>query len=240
MYKGEEFDYCYKEAIQCLLDFCDFVIVVAGGEDGTLEYVQSINHPLLKVIPLSKEEWDSQQGKEKLNYFTNVAIQEADRMGFQYNVNLQGDEIIHEKSYESIRRAIATNQEAFMCTRVNLWGSPYTELNVPPERMPCSGQVIRLAKINYRSAGDAESINAPCVFDFVNEIKIWHMGFVRKSDVMKRKVIHMQEEVFKVDHDVKLDGSDVFLSERWFSKEELKYINEPLPLIIQDWAKERR
>ena len=65
------------------------------------------------------------------------------------------------------------------------------------------------------------------------------MGFVRDRKIMKDKVIHIQEKVFGVNHDPKLDGVDEFVPERWFSESDLQLIDEPLPLIIQDWAKKR-
>ncbi len=239
VYEGIKFDYCYKEALQCLLNFCDKVFVIAGGEDETYEIIQKEYAGKVWLNYISKEAWNEQKGKEKLNYFTNIPIQRSEEAGYKYQFNLQADEIVHEKSYEAIRKAVAANQDAFMCTRVNLWGSPYTELNVTNDRMPCSPQVIRLAKTQYLSCGDAESVDAPANFDFVNDIRVYHMGFVRDRKIMKSKVINMQEAVFGINHDPKLDGIDYFEPERWFSKDELKYINEPLPLLIQDWAKER-
>jgi len=237
---GIQWDYCYIEAIKCLKEFCNHVFIVdAQSDDGTYEslfYLQDENVTIIHCV----NQWELVHGKEKLNYFTNVAIKAAEEAGYKYQYNNQADEIVHEKSYDAIRKAIATNQEAFMCTRVNLWGSPYTQLNVEPNRMPCSSQIIRLAKTKYRSCGDAESLDAPCVFDFVNDIRAYHMGFVRDRKIMKDKVINMQESVFGINHDPKLDGSDVFIPERWFSKDELKLIDEPLPLLIQEWAKERK
>lgn len=241
IYNGESMDYCYIEAIKCLIEFCDYVIVVdAGSDDGTLERIKEVSSPLLKIISLPKSEWEAHSGKEKLNYFSNIAIQEADRMGFQYQFNLQGDEIVHESSYAAIREAVEQQADGYFNTRINLWSSPYLQLNVEPTRLPCSNTIVRLTKTSFRSYGDAESIavsnpNA----DFVSRIKIYHMGFVRKRDIMKKKVIHIQEKVFGVDHDKKLDGSDVFIPERWFSGNDLKPIDEPLPKIIQQWAKER-
>ena len=50
----------------------------------------------------------------------------------------------------------------------------------------------------------------------------------------------MQEGVFEMgSHDEKLDGSDIFIPERWFNKEDLRPIDEPLPSLIKDWAKKR-
>jgi hypothetical protein len=67
------------------------------------------------------------------------------------------------------------------------------------------------------------------------------MGFVRKREVMKGKIIHMQVGIFEMEkHDEKLDVDDMFHPEFWFDpKKDLRPIDEPLPLIIQKWAKER-
>lgn len=242
-YCGNKYDYNYKESIQCLLDFCDHVIVVAGGDDGTIEEVielASKNEDKINVIIITEEEWLGQVGKEKLNYFTNVAIQYADKLGFEYQFNLQADEILHENSYQAVRDTINTGGEAFMCKRINLWKTPYYELNVPHDRLPCSSEIIRLAKSNYRSYGDAESINAPANFDFVNKIQIWHYGFVRDKKIMKDKVINMQENVFGIEHDPKLDGIDIFEPDRWFNPAtDLKIIDNPHPKIMQGWIKTR-
>lgn len=242
VYNGITHDYCFEQSIQCLIDCCDWVYVVdAGSNDGTVEVIERlINGKNCTLIKRTNEEWHSQKGKEKLNYFTNIAIEAAQKNGFKYNINLQADEIIHEKSYEEIRKAINGGAEGYMCNRINLWQSPYLYLDVPQERKPCSTEIIRLAKTIYRSVDDAENIAVPLVdFYYLRGIRIYHMGFVRKRDIMKAKVIHMQEDVFGQDHDKKLDGADVFIPQRWFSGDDLKIILEPLPALIQDWAAER-
>lgn len=240
VYNGKSMDYCFMESINSLLCFCDYVIVVdAGSTDGTLQDIQTIKSDKLKIISLHTEDWFKQSGQEKLNYFTNIAIDESEKMGFKYQFNLQADEIVHENSYNSIRKAIKVGFEAYMSTRINLWHSPYLQLNVPHERKPCSSEIIRFAKTKYRSVGDAESLNAPVDFSFVEDIRIYHMGFVRDRAVMKKKVIHIQEEIFGMDHDKKLDGVNEFIPERWFSTNDVIPISEPLPIIIKEWASKR-
>lgn len=235
---GVQFDYCFKEAIECLKQFCNEVIVVdAGSDDGTVEILKSLEDNKTKIIYLDKEEWESQHGREKLNYFTNKAIEQ---LTCEWNFCLQADEILTERSYGAVREAINSNiGEAYMCTRVNLWGSPYKQLNVPQNRMPCSFQIIRLAKSIYRSFGDAESIDAQCKFDFVDKIRIYHYGFVRKKEVMKAKIVNMQRDVFQVPVDEKLKDMEVFDSTAWFSESDLRLIDEPPPLIIREWISSR-
>jgi hypothetical protein len=238
IYQGATFDYCYQEAIRCLIECCDKVCIVdAGSSDETAEVVRKFESSKTKVICLPPDIWEWKKGKEKLNYFTNIAIS---NLNADYNLYIQGDEILHEDSYGSVRDAIETNREGFMCRRINLWQDPYHRLNVPHNRLPCSSEIIRLAKSQYMSYGDAESIAVPNPStQFLEDIRIYHAGFVRKRDVMKAKVIHIQEEIFGVDHDKKLDGSDLFRPELWFSEQDLTPIDEPLPRLLQSWAMAR-
>lgn len=240
---GVKYDYCFKESILSLLEFCDEVsCVVVEGEDETESIVKELElkNKKLLVTYLPQSEWDAQQGKaqSKLCYFTDIAIS---RLNTDYNFYQQADEIVHEKCYDKIRDVIKSGEPAYFCTRINLWESPYLRLDVPQNRKPCSTEIIRLARTEYRSYGDAESLAVPTAdFSALNDIRMYHMGFVRDRNVMKAKVINMQEGVFEMgSHDVKLDGSDIFQPELWFSKEDLKLIDEPLPALIQDWAKQR-
>jgi len=237
---GIQFDYCFEESIKCLLEFCDKVSVVdVGSDDGTKDVLNSLenSNKKLDVLYLTKEDWDNQQGKEKLAYFQNIATGWLDT---DYQFLCQSDEIVHEKSYPFIRKAIETGKEAFMCKRINLWKSPYYYLNVPHERKPCSTEVIRLAKTKYQSIGDGESLDAQCVMDYVNDIDIWHYGFVRKREVMKSKVINMQRDVFGMEYDKKLDQEELFNPDLWFEpKTDLSIIDYPHPKIMLDWIKNR-
>lgn len=242
---GIQYDYCFMEAIESLLYLCDAVYVVdAGSDDGTLEMLKTINDPKFVLIERTEKEWNQQKGKgqAKLCYFTDLAIEAAEKDGYEYSFYCQADEVIHEKSFLEIRKACNLKFEAYMVSRINLWGSPYYQLNVPQERLPCSKEVIRLAKTKYRSIGDAESINAPTVNNyFVDKIRMYHMGFVRDREKMVDKSINMQENVFELgSHDVKLDSGPAFKPELWFDfKKDLKLINEPLPKTVQKWASKR-
>jgi len=239
---GEKYDYCYKEAIQCLLEFCDHVYVCdAGSTDGTTENLISLfdKNNNLTILHRTKEEWQEQQGREKLNYFTNVVIQKAQEDGYEYQFNLQADEIVTPDSYEFIRLAIAEGNEAYLCRRINLWASPYLQLNVPHHRKPCSTEIVRLTKTNYRSYGDAESVAAPFVDNYTSLIKIFHMGFVRLRDKMVDKCVHIQRDVFLMEPDEKLDGMTEFDPWKWFDKTDLVPIEQLLPPLIEQWAKER-
>src|SRR5882757_4519372 len=115
IYNGVSMDYCFTEAINCLKELCDHTVVVdAGSNDGTVEELRKLEDSKCEIIYLDGKEWAEQKGKEKLNYFTNKAIE---RLTTDYQINLQADEIIHESSYEWIRKAIATGAEGFLNRR---------------------------------------------------------------------------------------------------------------------------
>lgn len=239
---GEKYDYCYREAIQCLLEFCDKVVVcVVPTEDKTILNVNDLaydNQGRLEYRTINDSDWRRMefQTKHRLSIFTNYAIEMLDT---DYVFNLQGDEIVDPGSYQWIRMAIEEGQEGYLCSRINLWGSPFTQLNVPHHRKPCSTEIVRLTKTCYRAYDDAESLAAPVVDSYLDKIKIWHMGFVRKREVHPAKIREMQGNIFKCGVDSKLEGMEVFDSTQWFGPEDLLPINGELPPLIQQWAKER-
>lgn len=239
IYKGETFDYCYLETIKCLSDLCDEVMVVCVlSDDGTVEKIQAeaLWLPNVKVIYVDEELWLAVNGREKLSYFSNIAIA---NLNTDYNFYLQCDEILHEDSFKYVREAMRFGVNGFMVTRYNLWRDSKSLL-VAEGRMPCSSFVMRLGKTSCRCVGDAESLGIDnCVMDFVHNIEIFHMGFVRKFDKMKGKVINMVEHVFQMGHDVRLDNADWYRPMDYFKEEDLVTITRPLPIHIQKWAEER-
>jgi hypothetical protein len=244
---GIKYDYCFEESILSMLGCCDHVVIAyVVSEDATLTVLKGMvdKYPTkMTLMILSEDDWNFYQDKHRLSYITNAAVQMADKMGFTYILSVQSDEVIHQDSYESIRKIVAKGEhDAYMCTRINLWKTPYLELNVPQERMPCSKYVIRLARSCYRTYDDAESFYAPATFDYVDDIVMYHMGFVRKKEVMKSKIINMQCDVFgMLDYDKKLNECEVFNPDLWFNPiTDLIPIKEELPKLIKKWAKERK
>lgn len=239
-YNTIQYDYCLKEAVECLKELCDEVVVLdAGSTDGTHELVKSFQDKKTQVVLCGPEEWENKHGKEKLSYFTNLA---SAFLTTDYYFNLQADEIIHEKSFPIIRKAVESGEESFFVRRYNLWGTPDTYLNVPHDRQPCGERIIRLGILQCKSVDDAEGLR-PYSKDpstlYCDEIKVYHYGFVRKKEVMKDKIIHMQRGVFEMDHDKKLDHMDVFDWTAWFKPEDLSPIRDSHPKFITNWIKNR-
>lgn len=233
-------DYCLEESVLSLKEFCDEVVVLdAGSTDGTDELIKSLQDRKTRAILCSNEEWKSQQGKWKLSYFTNKAIEQATS---EFIFSCQADEVLHQDSYDAVRRAIFNNYDGYLVKRLNLWGTPATMLNVEHSRKPCSDIILRLGKSNCRAYDDAESLacNGQVTDLFVNDIVIWHYGFVRSAKVHADKIRHMQGEVFLTTPDAKLEGMNgTFDPERWFSKDDLIPVPGEHPALMKEWIKTR-
>ncbi len=234
VFNGIVHDYNFIETAKCLIEFCDQVVLLdAGSTDGTAEALSQFNDiQNVVVVTMGNSEWKKREGKEKLSYFTNLA---KSFLTTEYYINIQADEILHEDSYAAVRKAIATGYEAFVVKRINLWKDCNHRLDVPQNRKPCSTEIIRIAKTNYNSVDDAESIGAPAVNIFVNDIVFIHYGFVRERKKMVKKVRHMLGEVFMMSIDEKLNGMEEWDWSKWFSEEDLKPLEISHPKLMQEW-----
>lgn len=241
-------DYCFIETLECLYELCDEIAVIHGGDDGTTEVFnewadkKTWNGKSIQAANILKSDWDSQVGREKLSYFSNLAIA---MLGTDWNFYLQADEILHEDSFPYVRQAIEDPQaDGYLIRRLNLWKDPYHMLNVPQERKPVSTEVIRLAKTRFRCVDDAESLGVTGMVGILGDVdnmQIYHMGFVRDKVKHLEKIRHMQVEVFQWgDFDVKAKDCTEFQPDRWFDPEkDLVPIPKPLPRFVQSWARER-
>ena len=237
MKSAKKYDYCYVQAAESLSECCDQVAIIYFDDDCDVEDIEVLGLENVTYHRMEEHSWDYLRGKTKISIFQNIAAMFLDT---DYQLLVQADEIIHPDSYDAVREAMETGGEGFLCERVNLWGSPNTKLVVPQERQPCSVLVNRLTKRGYQCYDDGENIGSPTTLDFASRIKIIHYGFVRKREVMKAKIINMQEGVFAMGHhDPKLDGSDIFDSTLWFSGDDLAPIDFEHPDIMKEWVAAR-
>lgn len=232
-------DYSYEAAIQSLKDACDVVIVLdAGSNDGSQEELKKFEDDKCQVILLDGSEWKEQQGKEKLSYFTNRALDLLPEV--DWHLNLQMDEVLHPDSFPFIRKAIELDVEGFLSRRHHLWRDPYSMLNVVQSRKPASTEIVRLARPSHRSVGDGEGLEcAPFNLEFLDKIELFHTGYVRDPYIMKKKVRHMLNEVFLMDTDKKLELSDKYEWWHYFNESDLIPIRKPLPKYLTRWALDR-
>jgi glycosyltransferase involved in cell wall biosynthesis len=100
-----KYDYPVAESINSLLPICDEVIVSVGNsEDGTRALIESIGSPKIRIFD---SVWDDslKEGGKVLAHETDKAFGKVDGLA-DWCFYIQADEVLHEKDYEAIRKAM--------------------------------------------------------------------------------------------------------------------------------------
>ena len=100
-----KFDYPVIESITSILPICDeFVVAVGNSDDETLQLIQSINSPKIKIIETI---WDDnlREGGKVLADETNKAF-DAISKDFDWCFYIQSDEVVHENDHQIIVNAM--------------------------------------------------------------------------------------------------------------------------------------
>lgn len=100
-----QYDYPALEAICSILPLCDeFIVAVGKSADGTLELIQNIRSPKIKII---ETVWDEtkREGGEVLAIETNKAF-DAVSVDADWAFYIQCDEIVHEKYHPLIKKTL--------------------------------------------------------------------------------------------------------------------------------------
>jgi len=191
-----QFDYCVIEALNSLCAVCDKVVVVdASSTDGTLDLLIEAQKSLPNLRVIKGANWECANNLDRLRLLADTAKNYLDT---DWHFMLQGDEVIHESSFKSIRKAIQNKKwTSYIVRRCNLFGdlNHYLKYDIPQEHKPCSDAVIRLATRNWNAYGDAESLQVDPKYMGHNEldhITIFHYGFVRRDANCIDKTISMQ------------------------------------------------
>jgi len=98
-----KYDYPIVEAITSILPICDeFVVALGKSEDNTEELIKSIPSNKIKIIHTT---WDEslRKGGHVLAAETNKAFQAIGKQ-FDWAFYIQGDEVIHEKYLDTIKK----------------------------------------------------------------------------------------------------------------------------------------
>lgn len=100
-----KYDYPVIAAIRSILPLCDEVIVSVGNsDDGTLELIQSINSPKIKIF---HSVWDDslKEGGRILAVETDKAFAHVSADA-DWAFYIQADEVLHEDGYPAIKEAM--------------------------------------------------------------------------------------------------------------------------------------
>lgn len=249
---GLTYDYCFKETIASLCGVCDEVVVLdAGSTDGTLEELQALCVRYANLRLITGGNWECAPDYRRIAMLANEA---ASHLKTEWHFMLQADEVLHEKSYPTIRGVINKyGYRGYVARRLNLYGdlNHYVSLSIPLERKPVSDSVIRLAYSGWPAIGDSESLYVePSLVDHtdhVDDIVIFHYGFVRHDAQLLDKAIYLQSwfsgEGSQPDQRLlenKKRAASRFDWEVFLRREELERLPMKHPAVSRAWAEERQ
>jgi hypothetical protein len=187
-----KYGYPVVESISSVLPVCDqFIVAVGKSEDKTLELIQSIGSPKIKII---ETEWDEslKGGGRVLAVETNKAMDAIDDE-FECCFYIQADEVIHEKYYPEIRKQMSlwknhSEVEGLLFKYLHFWGTyDYVGTNRMWYRREI--RIIRNNK-SIRSYKDAQGFrkNDQKLNVKLIDAYVYHYGWVRSPETIREKM----------------------------------------------------
>ncbi len=196
------YDYPVVEAIKSILPICDeFVVAVGKSDDDTLNLIKEIDTKKIKVIETNWDESQRSGGRvlalETDKAFTGVS-EDSD-----WAFYIQGDEVVHEKYLEGIRKAMTCYKDnrkvdGLLFKYLHFYGS-YDYVGASSNWYKHEIRVIKNNKsiYSYRDAqgfrkGRNEKLRVVPIDAYV-----YHYGWVKEPKAMQRK----QENFHRYWHD---------------------------------------
>ncbi|MFZ4401459.1 MAG: hypothetical protein ACOYO1_15595 [Bacteroidales bacterium] len=197
-----KYDYPIVEAITSILPICDeFIVAVGNSEDATLELIKSIPSDKIKII---ETVWDDslREGGRVLAVETDKALA-AIKSDTDWAFYIQGDEVVHEKYLEEIKKAMLQwkddqTVDGLLFNYQHFYGS-YDYIADAPNWYRKEIRIIRpsAAVYSFKDAqGFRKNNNKVLNVKLLNAF-IFHYGWVKKPEIMQQK----QENFHKLWHD---------------------------------------
>ncbi|MGD1846734.1 MAG: glycosyltransferase family 2 protein [Salibacteraceae bacterium] len=196
-----KYDYPIVEAITSILPLCDlFVVAVGHSEDNTLELIQSIDSPKLKIL---ETEWDDslREGGRVLAEETNKALR-AIPEDYDWAFYIQGDEVIHEQYHAALKRGMEQwknhqEVEGLLLHYTHFYGS-YDYVGISRRWYRREVRIVRpkAAITSYRDAQGFRKNDRKLQVKPV-EAHMYHYGWVKPPEKQQAK----QESFNKLWHD---------------------------------------
>jgi len=180
---AETLDYCVVEAVKSLIPVCDEVVVCDGeSTDKTWEMIECIGDSRVRLISYP---WGHPVGNDK--FWVRWLNYARARLNYDYQLTVDADEVLSEKSYPKIRQ-LAERGQAGIFTRLNFWKD--TKHRAPLNTV-CGDTVARCGPTSLYCPSDepipAEFPNLRSEAEFYPELEIFHYGFIRDPDAFLRK-----------------------------------------------------
>ncbi len=208
---GNMLDFPWKEAVASLLPVCDEVVVCVGtgNEDNTANDARhwSMLEPKIKVCMY---EWPEPKGD--IEFWVKWINFAREHLSTDWHLQLDADEILHEKSYDGVLEFIAgAPYRTATCTR---WNFYQDHKHTIPNGHCCGKYVNRIAPRTMWLPSDGchpmgtEAVSIACK----TPIEIFHYGFLRKKDAYFKKSRLLHGYFFDT-YDPRLEAAEKFEGE---------------------------
>lgn len=187
-----QYDYPIVEAISSILPLCDdFVVAVGHSSDETLALIQGINSSKIRII---ETVWDDhlREGGRVLALETDKAFA-AIGPETDWCFYIQGDEVLHEKYHNTVRKAMEDNLnitevEGLLFSYMHFYGS-YDYVATSSRWYRNEIRIIRNNKeiYSYRDAQGFRKRGDRKLRVKALDATIYHYGWVRPPDKMQHK-----------------------------------------------------
>jgi len=188
---GIKLGYPVTESIESILPICDeFVVSVGKSDDDTLEQIQVINDPKIKII---ETEWDPKQFVRGATnaYQTNIALKECTGDWCFY---VQADEVVHEKYLPVIKSNCKKylnikEVEGLLFDYKHFWGS-FNKYQKTRNWYRAEVRIVR-NNIGVESFQSAQGfrLDGRKLVVAKADAEIFHYGWVRPPKTMTKKKI---------------------------------------------------
>lgn len=196
-----KYDYPIVEAITSILPICDeFIVAVGKSDDATLQLIQNIGSPKIKIIETTWNE-NLREGGRVLADETNKAYN-AVSADSDWAFYIQGDEVIHEMYLPAIQKAMLDNYkdtrvEGLLFDYTHFYGS-YDYVANSRKWYRHEVRIIRKDPeiYSFRDAQGFQKNNRPLRVKKSNA-SVYHYGWVKPPELQQAK----QESFHKMWHD---------------------------------------
>lgn len=235
-----KYDYPIVEAISSILPLCDdFVVAVGYSSDETLALIQGINSSKIRII---ETVWDDhlREGGKVLALETDKAFA-AIGPETDWCFYIQGDEVLHEKYHNAVRKAMEDNLnhaevDGLLFRYMHFYGS-YDYVATSSRWYRNEIRIIRNNKeiYSYRDAQGFRKQGDKKLCVKAVDATIYHYGWVRPPEKMQ----HKQRDFQRLWHsdqwiDQNIENADVF---DYSGIDRLERFTETHPGVMQERIK---
>lgn len=190
---GNRLDFPWRECIKSLLPICD-VVSVSDGEstDGTQEEIREWMKTEPKIV-LNVYPWPNPHNRP--DWFVEWLDYNRQHTRTDWQIQLDADEILTDRSYEEVRQFIQTGNRTAIVTRYNFWRD---HQHLIPEGQCLGKRVIRIAPTNIFLASDGyhQKGETAAAMSVTTNIEVFHYGFIRKPEAFFEKERLLQNYFF--------------------------------------------